>query len=210
MTVLRTLLAISLLLTVAITPTLKASDWPRFRGMNGSGVAESTKPIPEHWNESKNLKWSVELPGPGTSSPIVVGDRVFLTCWSGYGIDLQNPGNQSDLRRHLVCIDRSSCNVLWDRTVDPIVVGLARQQLKMQIIIITGLVLWFVGLPLWRWINDPTSNNGAQVVGALIGLVIVGIPITWFFTRRYKRSERLNLEIVEKSGSKRATGKRKR
>jgi hypothetical protein len=83
-----------------------------------------------------------------------------------------------------------------------IVVALARQQLKMQMIIITGLVLWFVGLPLWRWINDPTSNNGAQVVGALIALVIVGIPITWFFTRRYKRSERLNLEVVEKSGSK--------
>jgi hypothetical protein len=77
-----------------------------------------------------------------------------------------------------------------------IVVALARQQLKMQIIIITGLVLWFVALPLWRWINDPTSKNGAQVIGALIALVIIGIPITWFFTRRYKRSERLNLEVV--------------
>jgi hypothetical protein len=91
-----------------------------------------------------------------------------------------------------------------------IVVGLARQQLKIQIVIVTGLVLWFIGLPLWRWINDPTSEHRAQVMGALIGLVIVGIPITWFFTRRYKRAERLNLEIVEKSGSMKAKKKKKR
>ena len=90
-----------------------------------------------------------------------------------------------------------------------IVVGLARQQLKIQIVIVTGLVLWFIGLPLWRWIADPTSNNGARVMGAVIGLIIVGIPITWFFTRRYKRAERLNLEVVEKSSSKRAKRKKK-
>jgi hypothetical protein len=88
-----------------------------------------------------------------------------------------------------------------------IVAGLARQQLKMQIVILTGLVLWFVGLPLWRWINDPTSDNGYSVVGALIGLVIVGIPITWFFTRRYRRAERLNREVVERSRSKKARKK---
>jgi hypothetical protein len=90
-----------------------------------------------------------------------------------------------------------------------VVVGLARQQLKLQFVIVTGLVLWFIGLPLWRWISDPTSNNGAQVMGAVIGLIIVGIPITWFFTRRYKRAERLNLEVVEKSPARRVK-KRKR
>jgi hypothetical protein len=89
-----------------------------------------------------------------------------------------------------------------------IVVGLARQQLKMQIVIITGLVLWFIGLPLWRWISDPTSENGSQVMGAVIGLVIVGIPITWFFTRRYKRAERLNLEVVENSATKKTRKKK--
>jgi hypothetical protein len=89
-----------------------------------------------------------------------------------------------------------------------IVVGLARQQLKIQIVIVTGLVLWFIGLPLWRWIDDPTSGNGARVMGAVIGLIIVGIPITWFFTRRYKRAERLNLEVVQKSATKRAKKKK--
>lgn len=90
-----------------------------------------------------------------------------------------------------------------------IVAGLARQQLKMQIVIITGLVLWFVGLPAWRWLNDPTSANGSSVIGALIGLVIVGIPITWFFTRRYRRAERLNREVVERSRSKKARKKKR-
>jgi outer membrane protein assembly factor BamB len=95
-------------------------DWPRFRGPNGSGVAQETAATPVRWDESANLKWKVPLPGPGSSSPIVVGERVFVTCWSGYGIDRDHPGDQSELRRHLVCLNRHDGQVIWDRVVEPI------------------------------------------------------------------------------------------
>ncbi|MGH2787485.1 MAG: hypothetical protein ACRDJV_06190 [Actinomycetota bacterium] len=89
-----------------------------------------------------------------------------------------------------------------------IVVALARQQLRITIVSVTGLVIWFVGFPAWRWLNDPTARNGERVIGALIGLVVVGVPITWFFIRRYRRAERLNLEVVAKSRSKKSGRKR--
>jgi outer membrane protein assembly factor BamB len=65
----------------------------------------------------KNIKWNVELPGPGLSSPIVVGQRVFLTCWTGYGVD--ESASQDDLRRHLICVDRQTGRILWSREVEP-------------------------------------------------------------------------------------------
>lgn len=96
-----------------------ASDWPRFRGPNGSGVSPDKTPAPVHWSPTENVRWKVELPGAGSSSPIVVGDRVFVTCYSGYGLDRQNPGDMQNLRRHLVCVDRRSGTILWTATVEP-------------------------------------------------------------------------------------------
>ena len=69
------------------------------------------------WSESKNLKWKTPLPGPGSSSPIVWGQHVFVTCYSGYGLSRTNPGNIEDLVRHLICIDRNDGKVIWTRTV---------------------------------------------------------------------------------------------
>jgi hypothetical protein len=94
-----------------------ADDWTRFRGPNGSGVSGEAKSVPIEWSDSKNLKWKAELPGPGASSPIVVGSRVFVTCWTGYGMDQANPGNKEDLQRHLLCIDRTTGKTLWQKSV---------------------------------------------------------------------------------------------
>jgi outer membrane protein assembly factor BamB len=88
------------------------SDWPRFRGENGSGLAADSTPTPAEWNETKNLRWRAALPGPGKSSPIVVGDRVIVTCWSG-----ENPPN--DLQRHILCFDRHSGDQLWAKSIKP-------------------------------------------------------------------------------------------
>lgn len=97
-----------------------ASDWTRFRGPNGSGVSEDTTPSPVNWSPTKNLKWKTVLPGPGSSCPIIVGDKVFVTCWSGYGTDRANRNSkQEDLKRHLVCLDRKTGNIIWDKTVKP-------------------------------------------------------------------------------------------
>lgn len=93
-----------------------AGDWSRFRGPNGAGVLEESQPLPTEWSESKNLKWKAELPGPGSSSPIIVGDKVFLTCWTGYA-DGDEEGSLDDLKRHLVCLDRKTGKELWKSTV---------------------------------------------------------------------------------------------
>jgi outer membrane protein assembly factor BamB len=97
-----------------------ASDWSRFRGPNGSGISTDQKPVPVKWSETENVKWKVALPGPGSSSPIVVGDRIFVTCWTGYGSDRGNPGNQEDLRRHLICLDRQTGKIQWTSAVEPV------------------------------------------------------------------------------------------
>lgn len=109
----------------AATAQEKQSDWLQFRG--AQGVSKSTiDQVALDWNENKNLKWKTKLPGPGASSPIVVGDRVFLTCYTGYGsqkiVDRkkseQQAGDIKDLVRHLICFDRLSGKVLWQKSID--------------------------------------------------------------------------------------------
>ena len=104
----------------ASTTKADASDWARFRGPNGTGVSTDADPLPTTFSETENLKWKVEIPGAGVSCPIVVGDRVFVTCYSGYGIDRQNPGEMKDLKRHLVCIERATGKTLWDQSFDAV------------------------------------------------------------------------------------------
>lgn len=58
------------------------------------------------------------LPGPGSSSPIVVGDRIYVTCWTGYGAS-RDANSQADLRRHLICIDRHTGKTVWSKAVEP-------------------------------------------------------------------------------------------
>ena len=107
----------ALLLSVLTISPATGADWPQFRGPNGSGVSPDANP-PLEWSDSKNLKWKTPLPGPGASSPIVSGERIFVTCYSGYGVDQGNPGVLENLKRHLVCIDRSTGEIVWSKSVD--------------------------------------------------------------------------------------------
>lgn len=84
------------------------SDWLRFRGPNGSGIAAGAQP-PATWSDAQNLKWKTKLPGQGTSSPIIVGERVFVTTWTG--------GDAGELSRQLVCVLRPSGKILWATSV---------------------------------------------------------------------------------------------
>lgn len=93
-----------------------ASDWSRFRGPNGTGISPDAKNLPSTWSETENLRWKIALPGPGSSCPIVVGDRVFVTCWSGYGVG-RDQDDMQKLRRHLVCVARDTGKILWDKSV---------------------------------------------------------------------------------------------
>lgn len=94
------------------TPAPAATlDWPGFRGPGGLGISPSR--LPDRWSADTNVVWKTPLPGPGSSSPIVVGDRVFLTCHTGYGI--QPGGDQSALKRLVVCVNRADGKILWSK-----------------------------------------------------------------------------------------------
>ena len=54
-----------------------AADWPQFRGANSTGIAEEK--LPETWSPEANVQWKVKIPGVAWSSPIVSGDKVFVT-----------------------------------------------------------------------------------------------------------------------------------
>ena len=111
--------SLALLLLVVITQgagVSSAADWAQFRGPSASGLSADSK-IPKTWSDTSNLSWKVELPGPGSSSPIVVGERVFVTCYSGYGVPKSNGGDLKSLQRHLVCVDRTNGQIRWTKTV---------------------------------------------------------------------------------------------
>src|SRR5579885_2937069 len=95
---LRLLLGLGLLAALGLPAG--AANWPRFRGPNGTGVADD-KNIPAEWTE-KDYLWKVALPGVGNSSPIVWGDRVFLQCASA-----------DSKERLLVCVSAATGKILW-------------------------------------------------------------------------------------------------
>ena len=88
------------------------ADWNRFRGPDGSGMADGSG-VPQEWSLETNLKWRTALPGKGVSSPIVNGDRVFVTAYTGYGLDMKAPGEPADLIRHLLALDRETGAEVW-------------------------------------------------------------------------------------------------
>ena len=59
-------------------------DWPQWRGPLATGVAPNANP-PMEWNDTKNIRWKVELPGKGHSTPIVWRDFIFLTTAIPHG-----------------------------------------------------------------------------------------------------------------------------
>ncbi len=83
-----------------IPVVLAATDWPQFRGPNGSGVSNS-KGLPEHFDLHKNLVWRTALPG-GHSSPVFSGDHIFLTAFEGKKL-------------LTLCLDRETGRILWRR-----------------------------------------------------------------------------------------------
>jgi outer membrane protein assembly factor BamB len=64
-----------------------ADNWPQWRGPNDDGVSTETN-LPTEWSSTKNIAWKLPLPGMGSSTPAVWGDRIFLTCVDGDDIVL--------------------------------------------------------------------------------------------------------------------------
>lgn len=84
--------------------TLPATDWPSWRGTDGLGVSPDTG-FPVEWSHTHHVKWSVPVPGKGASSPITVGNRIYLTSQT------------ADTGLHVLAFDRITGNSVWDKTV---------------------------------------------------------------------------------------------
>src|SRR5687767_13475475 len=89
MTGLTALVAVMLLTMFPAVPSAQNSDfnqyWPQWRGPHANGVSLTANP-PLEWSETRNIRWKVEIPGRGSSSPIVWGDRLFVTTAVPVGV----------------------------------------------------------------------------------------------------------------------------
>jgi outer membrane protein assembly factor BamB len=101
--------------------------WPQWRGPLGTGVAPNARP-PVEWSETKHLRWKTALPGKGHSTPVVWGERVFLTAAVPYGEPGKprypnRPGAHDNLavtRHHefvVLAVGRRDGKILWQQTV---------------------------------------------------------------------------------------------
>ncbi len=98
--------------TVVAALLALGADWAQFRGPHGGTSDE--RGLPTTWSDQSNIRWKTPLSGFGASSPIVVGDRIFLNSYSGYGESQTEPGEQSNLELHVTCYDRNGGKQLWD------------------------------------------------------------------------------------------------
>ena len=102
------------------------SNWPSYRGRNAAGIAEGYS-LPERWNveTGENILWKTPLPGLSHSSPVVWGNRIFLTTAVKeseaelrvglYG-DIGSVEDDSPHELRVLCVDKSSGEILWSRT----------------------------------------------------------------------------------------------
>ncbi len=104
-----------------------AGNWPAWRGPMASGVAPQGNP-PVTWGESKHIKWKVDVPSSGDSTPIVWGKKIFIQT----AVATRDEGELKDestpqggftqtptvpYRFNVLCLNRETGAVLWERTV---------------------------------------------------------------------------------------------
>lgn len=85
------------------TGPARSEDWPWFRGPSRQGISQE-KGVPTQWSVTSNIRWKTPIPGEGWSSPIVFGDRLFVTTALEGGSSF-----------HMICLDRPSGKVIWDK-----------------------------------------------------------------------------------------------
>lgn len=122
----RSLLALALCL--GFTSAVYAQNWPSFRGQNGAGAGAGNAP-PTVWDAEKsiNVSWKTPIPGLGHSSPIIWGDRVFITTAissdanSQFVHGLTDTGaSADDNSKHswrVYCLDKNTGRILWQKTI---------------------------------------------------------------------------------------------
>jgi outer membrane protein assembly factor BamB len=124
----RVLAAVAILSSVVVTSMRAAADpdaerfWPQWRGPYANGVSKYADP-PLEWSETTNVRWKVEVPGRGSASPVVWGDRIFLLSALPVGLNgapTHVPqGGVQPRKAHrfiVLAIDRRTGKTLWERT----------------------------------------------------------------------------------------------
>ena len=119
--------AIVLAVLLSLVCRAATDNWPQFRGPQATGVAEDPN-LPETWSTTKNVIWKTEIPGAGWSSPVVWGDRIFLTSVIS-GVAPETPkkglyfgGNRENIpadEHHwmVYAIDWKTGKIVWEREV---------------------------------------------------------------------------------------------
>ncbi|MHC4395504.1 MAG: outer membrane protein assembly factor BamB family protein [Planctomycetota bacterium] len=108
---------LSLCLVFFLAQSISASNWPGFRGAGGLGISQE-KDLPVRWSETENVVWKTGLPGYGASSPIALDGKIYVTCYSGYGIGKES-GSMEDLTLHFVCVDGKTGKIIRDKRIKP-------------------------------------------------------------------------------------------
>jgi outer membrane protein assembly factor BamB len=94
-----------LALLLLLAGVVNAQNWPQFRGPNGQGHSAETN-LPLKWSATENIAWKTELPGESWSSPIVWGNRVFVTTATDAGVSCR-----------VIALDRKTGAILWNKEV---------------------------------------------------------------------------------------------
>ncbi|HKP71810.1 MAG TPA: PQQ-binding-like beta-propeller repeat protein, partial [Pyrinomonadaceae bacterium] len=117
----------SLCICLCFATSASAQNWPQFRGTNASGVAVGAQKTPVSWDGEKSVgvRWKIEIPGIGQSSPVVWGNRVYVTTAvsteakpaARYGLygDVEPVKDEPKHTWHVMAIDKGTGKVIWDR-----------------------------------------------------------------------------------------------
>jgi outer membrane protein assembly factor BamB len=118
--------------TVALGLAPEGTFWSYWRGSAADGMAVGDAPL--NWSDSQNIKWKTDIPGRGSSSPVIWGDQIFLTTAvktessaapaapppntgiGGGGFTLSTPGPQAEHKFEVLSIDRNTGKILWEHT----------------------------------------------------------------------------------------------
>ena len=87
---------------VLVIATCRGENWSQFRGDDGSGTSSESN-FPRQWSQEQ-IRWNVELPGVGHSSPVIWGNKLFLTS-----------ANEAGTTRYVLCLDAQTGKRIWTR-----------------------------------------------------------------------------------------------
>lgn len=88
------------------SPIAAPDDWPWWRGPTGDNCAEPTQVPPQHWSDTKNVLWQVDLPGQGHATPCIQGERIFVAT-----------GDPDRQTLEMLCLARASGQRVWQTTI---------------------------------------------------------------------------------------------